>query len=115
MANDEPRWLHIGIDDDDAIKLLERLAKSASLRKALERNPRKVLLKTFHIDFPSAPSTVSLPPAEQIQAYVNELREDRPFGRDFNLPHGLCVLWVAHGNGAPPPPPPPGRGKNKAP
>src|SRR5438067_1270900 len=59
MANDEPRWLHIGIDDDDAIKLLERLAKSASLRKALERNPRKVLLKTFHIDFPSAPRPVS--------------------------------------------------------
>ena len=47
---------------------------------------------------------------------LDELRKERPFGRDFNLPHGLMLLCVAHGNGVlpPPPPPPSGRRKNTA-
>ena len=107
MASPEPRWLHIGIDDAKAIKLLEKLATSSSLRAKLEKNPRKTLLSKFGIDFPAAPPTVKLPPVETIQAYVDELRKDHPFGHRFNLPHGIAVLWVAHGNGVLPPPPPP--------
>ena len=108
MASPEPRWLHIGIDDAKAIKLLEKLAKSGTLREKLEKNPRKTLLSEFGIDFPAAPPTVNLPPPETIQAYVDELRKDHPFGHTFNVSHGIVLLWVAHGNGAPPPPPPDG-------
>ena len=103
MASEEPRWLHIGIDDEQAIRLLEELAKDAKLRQNLEKNPRRVLLRRFRIDFPAAPDTVKLPPVETIQEYARELREKQPFGRDFNLPHGIVLLWVAHGNGVRPP------------
>lgn len=106
MASPEPRWLHIGIDDAKAIRLLEKLAKNAALRNRLQKYPRKTLLSEFAIDFPAAPETVKLPPPETIQAYVDELKKDHPFGHTFNLPHGIAVLWVAHGNGSPPPPPP---------
>ena len=106
MEIQEPRWLHIGIDDDQAIKLLEELAKDPKLRDNLEKNPRRVMFRRFRIDFPGAPDTVSLPPTETIAAYARELRKEKPFGRDFNLAHGIVLLWVAHGNGVHPPPPP---------
>ena len=109
MASPEPRWIHIGIDDAKAIRLLEKLAKNGALRNRLQKNPRKTLLSEFGIDFPGAPDSVTLPPQETIQAYVDELRKDHPFGHTFDRPHGIAVLWVAHGNGSPPPPPPPGR------
>jgi hypothetical protein len=104
MGN-EPRWLHIGIDDDQAIELLERLANDDDLRARLESDPRKVLLKEFRIDFPHAPESVTLPPPEEIGRYAEELRKHEPFGRDFNLAHGIVLLHVAHGNGHPPPAP----------
>ena len=104
MDTQEPRWLHIGIDDDQAIKLLDELAKDAKLRKNLEANPRRVMFRRFRIDFPAAPATVKLPPPEEIARYANELRKEQPFGRDFNLAHGIVLLWVAHGNGFHPPP-----------
>ena len=109
MASPEPRWLHIGIDDEKAIKLLEKLAKNNALRNRLQKRPRETLLSEFGIDFPGAPETVTLPPVETIQAYVDELKKDHPFDREFNIAHGVVLLWVAHGNGRPPPPPPPGR------
>jgi hypothetical protein len=106
MASAEPRWLHIGIDDEKAIKLLEKLAKNSALRNRLEKRPRQTLLSEFAIDFPGAPEEVTLPPVETIQAYVDELKKEQPFGRDFTLAHGILLLFVAHGNGTPPPPPP---------
>jgi hypothetical protein len=109
MASPEPRWLHIGIDDAKAIRLLEKLAKNAALRNRLQKNPRKTLLSEFGIDFPAAPASVNLPPPETIQSYVDELRKEQPFGHEFNVSHGIVLLWVAHGNGKPPPPPPPGK------
>jgi len=112
MASPEPRWLHIGIDDEKAIKLLEKLAKNNALRNRLQERPRETLLSEFAIDFPAAPEEVTLPPAEIIQAYVDELKQEQPFGRrDFNLAHGIVLLFVAHGNGTPPPPRPPNRKK----
>jgi hypothetical protein len=112
MASAEPRWLHIGIDDEKAIKLLEKLAKNGALRNRLQKRPRQTLLSEFGIDFPGAPEEVTLPPAETIQAYVDELRKEEPFGRrEYNLPHGILLLFVAHGNGTPPPPPPRNRKK----
>ncbi len=102
---EEPRWLHIGIDDEQAIRLLEELAKDGKLRQRLEENPRRVLLRRFRIDFPAAPATVKLPPPEMIADYANELRKKQPFGRDFTLPHGIVLLWIAHGNGVHPPSP----------
>ena len=106
MASPEPRWLHIGIDDEKAIKLLEKLAKNSALRNRLQKQPRQTLLSEFAIDYPGAPEEVTLPPVETIQAYVDELRKEPPFGRrDFNLAHGIVLLFVAHGNGTPPPPP----------
>jgi hypothetical protein len=107
MSSQEPRWLHIGIDDDQAIKLLEELAENAKLRSKLEENPRRVLFRRFRIDFPGAPDKLKLPPPETIAAYAHELRKDQPFGHDFTLAHGIVLMWVAHGNGSPPPPPPP--------
>ena len=68
MGSQEPRWLHIGVDDDQAIKLLEQLAKDAKLRSKLEENPRRVLFRKFRIDFPGAPDKLKLPPAETIAA-----------------------------------------------
>jgi hypothetical protein len=103
MASPEPRWLHIGIDDAKAIKLLEKLAKNSALRNRLQKRPRETLLSEFAIDFPAAPDEVTLPPVETIQAYVDELKRDQPFGHAFNLPHGIVVIWVAHGNGKPVP------------
>ena len=91
-------------------RLLEELAKDAKLRKNLEANPRRVLFRRFRIDFPAAPETVKLPPPEEIARYANELRKEQPFGRDFNLPHGIVLLWVAHGNGFHPPTRRPGPG-----
>ena len=107
MSSPEPRWLHIGIDDAKAIRLLERLVKSSTLRAKLEKHPRQTLLSEFGIDYPEAPETVVLPPVPTIQAYVDELKKEHPFGQDFNIAHGLVLLYVAHGNGSPPPPPPP--------
>src|SRR4051812_9760957 len=108
MGNSEPRWIHIGIDDEHALKLLQRLVDDKKLRNRLEQEPREVLLREFHIDFPGAPDTVRLPPPEAIAHSLHELRKERPFGRHFNMPHGIVLMWVAHGNGTPPPPPPPG-------
>jgi len=104
---EEPRWLHIGIDNAQSIELLDRLASEPELRQRLESDPRTVLLKEFRIDFPEAPESVQLPPPETIQQYADELRKDQPFGHDSTMAHGLYVLYVAHGNGSPPPPPPP--------
>jgi hypothetical protein len=114
MGNKEPRWLHIGIDDEQAIDLLQRLVNDEELRGRLEASPRDVLLKEFRIDFPGAPESVSLPPPETIERYVDELRKPEPFGRYFNLSHGIVLMWVAHGNGVPPPPPPPDDDPNEA-
>jgi hypothetical protein len=108
MTSPEPRWLHIGIDDAKAIGFLEELARNGDLRDKLEKNPRQTLLSEFGIDYPAAPPTVMLPPVETIQAYVDELKKEQPFGQNFNIAHGLVLLYVAHGNGSPPPPPPPG-------
>ena len=113
METQEPHWLHIGIDDDQAIKLLDELAKNAKLRKNLEANPRRVLFRRFRIDFPAAPATVQLPPPEEIAYYANELRKEQPFGRDFNLPHGIVLLWVSHGNGFHRARPGPARGESR--
>jgi hypothetical protein len=114
MEKQEPRWLHIGVDDEQAIELLERLANEEDLRARLEAEPRDVLLKEFRIDFPTAPESVSLPPPETIRRYVDELRKPEPFGRYFNLAHGIVLMWVAHGNGHPPPPPDPDGDGNPA-
>jgi len=105
MGKSEPRWLHIGIDDEQAIDLLERLANEPELRASLAEDPRHVLLKEFRIDYPHAPESLSLPPPEEIQRYADELRKHEPFGREFNVAHGIVLLHVAHGNGHPPPPP----------
>jgi hypothetical protein len=96
---EEPRWLHIGIDNAQSIELLDRLVNEPELRRRLESDPREVLLKEFRIDFPEAPESVRLPPPETIQKYVDELRKDQPFGHDSTMAHGIYVLYVAHGNG----------------
>jgi hypothetical protein len=98
MGN-EPRWLHIGLDNEQSLELLDRLANDDELRRRLESDPREVLLKEFRIDFPAAPDSVRLPPRDTIQQYADELRKEQPFGRDVNLPHGIYVLYLAHGNG----------------
>jgi hypothetical protein len=116
MGSGEPRWLHSGIDDETATELLARLASDDELRTRLEDDPRTVLLREFHIDFPAAPGTVRLPPPEVISHYVHELRKELPFGRHFNIPHGIVLMWVAHGNGMhpkPKPPHPPGPGQDE--
>ena len=97
--SDEPRWIHIGIDDEQAMELLERLADDEGLRSRLQDDPRKVLLKEFRIDLPAAPDRLELPPPEEIRRYAGELRKEQPFGRSFQMPHGFVLLWVAHGNG----------------
>jgi hypothetical protein len=106
MGNKVPRSLDIGIDDGRAIALLERLAKEDDLRKNLEKTPAKILKDKFNIDFPNAPDAVTLPNKATIQTYVDELNAERAKaggGKYANLPHGIVLLYVAHGNGLPSP------------
>jgi hypothetical protein len=114
MDKGEPRWLQIGVDDHEALKLLQRLADDEDLQRRLREDPRTVLLEEFQIDYPSAPDRVELPPTETIKQYVAELKKPEPFGRYFNIAHGIVLLWVAHGNGHPPPAPDPDGDGNPA-
>jgi hypothetical protein len=100
--------IRYGITDDEAEKFLRALSKPDSeLRKRLEtENPRAVLLD-YNIDIAGIPDRVSLPPAEEIQAFVDKhLRRSR--GQTARVGYailyfmlGAMPLVVAEGDAAP--------------
>jgi hypothetical protein len=101
--------LYADVDDDDAIELLKKLRDNTDARAEIEANPRQGLKKHLGIDFPNAPSSVTLPDPSTIGAYIQELESEQTKGAQSkyaNLSHGIILLYVAHGNGLPGPPQP---------
>jgi hypothetical protein len=103
----DPRPVKIGIDDETAIDFLDKLANNEDgLRDDLKTKPRETLKKHLHIDLHDAPATVTLQDADTLKQYVADLRVEKAKadgGKYANLPHGIVLLYVAHGNGLPSP------------
>lgn len=63
--------LRYGITDAQAEEFLRRLADPEDdLRRELEENPRECLLK-WNLDIVGIPDQVTLPPAEEIDTFIN--------------------------------------------
>jgi len=103
----DPRPVNIGIDDREAIKFLKKLANNENgVRDELEANPNKALKKHLNIDLKDSKATVTLPSAPTLSKYVDDLEAENAKGaasKYANLPHGIVLLYVAHGNGLPSP------------
>jgi hypothetical protein len=89
--------LHVDADDAEAIELLKTLRDDAKARAEIEANPRQGMLKHLRIDFPNAPTSVTLPDPSRIDEYITELQSST--NKYAGLSHGIILLYVAHGNG----------------
>jgi hypothetical protein len=74
MANRPRKHVRSNITDAEALEFLENLATEGhELRDRLQANPRDVLLE-YRIDVSaeSVPSTITLPRADDVRAFINE-------------------------------------------
>jgi hypothetical protein len=78
------------ITDREAREFLDRLATEGDeLRDQLEANPREVLLE-HHIDVDGIPDKISLPPAAEIETFINNHLRGKP-DKSNNI--GYAILY----------------------
>jgi putative modified peptide len=94
MASQPPRRnARITISDEEAHKFLDRLATDDDFRAELEQNPGAILRDHgIELDAENVPETVTLPPKDDIEAFLAPLKA-RMIGQHGYL--GFAILyWV---------------------